>query len=95
MAAHSGILAWRIPWTEEPGGLQSMGSRRVRHNQAQGTSTGAKAMRLEILHLTKFQSQGGEPSPQWEIARVSSCRTAQHADCSCVCRVPKAFIRSS
>ena len=26
MAAHSGILAWRIPWTEEPGGLQSMGS---------------------------------------------------------------------
>ena len=26
MAAHSSILAWRIPWTEEPGGLQSMGS---------------------------------------------------------------------
>ena len=25
LAAHSGILAWRIPWTEEPGGLQSMG----------------------------------------------------------------------
>ena len=31
MATHSGILAWRIPWTEEPGGLQSMGSQRVRH----------------------------------------------------------------
>ena len=29
MAAHSSILAWRIPWTEEPGGLQSMGSQRV------------------------------------------------------------------
>ena len=29
MAPHSGILAWKIPWTEEPGGLQSMGSRRV------------------------------------------------------------------
>ena len=29
MAAHSGILAWRIPWAEEPGGLQSMGSQRV------------------------------------------------------------------
>ena len=28
---HSSILAWRIPWTEEPGGLQSMGSQRVRH----------------------------------------------------------------
>ena len=32
MATHSSILAWRIPWTEELGGLQSMGSQRVRHN---------------------------------------------------------------
>ena len=32
MATHSNILGWRIPWTEEPGGLQSMGSQRVRHN---------------------------------------------------------------
>ena len=29
MATHSSILAWRIPWTEEPGGLESMGSQRV------------------------------------------------------------------
>jgi len=32
MATHSSILAWEIPWTEEPGGLPSMGSQRVRHN---------------------------------------------------------------
>ena len=32
MATHSSILAWRIPWTEEPGGLESMGSQRIRHN---------------------------------------------------------------
>ena len=32
MATHSSILAWRIPWIEEPGMLQSMGSQRVRHN---------------------------------------------------------------
>ena len=32
MATHSSILAWRIPWTEEPGGLLSMESHRVRHN---------------------------------------------------------------
>ena len=32
MATHSSILAWRNPWTEEPGGLQSMGSQRVGHN---------------------------------------------------------------
>ena len=30
MATHSSTLAWKIPWTEEPGGLQSMGSQRVR-----------------------------------------------------------------
>ena len=32
MAAHSSILAWEIPWGEEPGGLQSMDSQRVGHN---------------------------------------------------------------
>ena len=32
MAIHSNILAWRIPWTEKPDGLQSIGSERVRHD---------------------------------------------------------------
>ena len=32
MATHSSILAWRIPWTEDPGGLQSIGSQRVGHD---------------------------------------------------------------
>ena len=35
MATHSSIVAWRIPWTEEPRGLQSMGSQRVRHEWAE------------------------------------------------------------
>ena len=39
MATHSSILTRRIPWTEEPGGLQSMGSKRVRHDQATKHST--------------------------------------------------------
>ena len=43
MATHSNILAWKIPWTEEPGGLQSMRFQRVRHDlvmkQQQGLST--------------------------------------------------------
>ena len=34
IANHSSILAWRIPWTEEPGGLLSMGSHRVGHSAA-------------------------------------------------------------
>ena len=39
MATHSSILAWEIPWTEEPGGLQSMGLQRVRHDLATKTTT--------------------------------------------------------
>ena len=39
MATHSSILAWRIPWTEKPGGLQAMGSQRVRRDQVTDTHT--------------------------------------------------------
>ena len=39
MATHSSVLAWRIPWTEEPGRLQSMESQRVRHIGATNTFT--------------------------------------------------------
>ena len=38
-STRSSILAWRIPWTEEPGGLQSMGSQRVRHEGTTNTLT--------------------------------------------------------
>ena len=34
MATHSGILAWKIPWSEEPGGLQSIESQTVRHDRS-------------------------------------------------------------
>ena len=37
MAPHSSTLAWKIPWTEEPGRLQSMGSQRVRHDPVTNT----------------------------------------------------------
>ena len=36
MATHSSLLAWKIPWTEKPDGLQSMGLQRVRHDLAAG-----------------------------------------------------------
>ena len=39
MATHSSILAWRIPWTEKPGGLQCTGSQRIGHNSATNTTT--------------------------------------------------------
>ena len=37
MATYSNILAWKIPWTEEPGGQRSMGSQRIRHSLATNT----------------------------------------------------------
>ena len=39
MATHPSVLAWRILWTEEPGGLQSIGSQRVGHDSATTTNT--------------------------------------------------------
>ena len=54
MATHSSILVWRIPWTEEPGGLQSMGSQRVRHNRA--TNTTLHYVSCSGLVISSFQS---------------------------------------
>ena len=49
MATHSSILAWRIPWTEEPDGLQSMGLQRFGHDQATNTEgLGERAMSLSL-----------------------------------------------
>ena len=49
MATHSSILAWSIPWTEKPGGLQSMGLQRVRHNCATNAFTFSCKTTLKIL----------------------------------------------
>ena len=46
MAPHSGTLAWKIPWTQEPGRLQSMGSRRIGHSWATSLSLFTFIMRL-------------------------------------------------
>ena len=53
VATHSSILAWRIPWTEEPGGLQSMESHRARHDWATHTHTHTLSLSLSLsLHLS-------------------------------------------
>ena len=51
MATHSSILAWEIPWTEEPGGLQSMGSQRVGHNLATKPPPASRSSLLNALNL--------------------------------------------
>ena len=53
MAPHSSTLAWKIPWTEEPGRLQSMGSQRVRHDWATSLSL------FTFMHW----SRKGQPTP--------------------------------
>ena len=51
MATHSSILSWRIPWTEEPGGLQSLGSQRVKHKLM--INTGKKKGHFHLTVSTK------------------------------------------
>ena len=59
MATHSSILACRIPWREEPGGLQSTGSQRVGHNRQTNTHT---CMYISILNIVPSGS-----SSQFEV----------------------------
>ena len=73
MATHSSILAGRIPWTEEPGGLQSMGSQRVRHNWVTNTFTqlslGSWYRKLNSLtkghKITKYNNRLGFKTGVW------------------------------
>ena len=66
MATHCSILAWRIPWTEEPGGLQFPGSQRVWQEWSNLAHTrpraGNEQYKLEILLIPKDRSTTGAPS---------------------------------
>ena len=63
MAVHSSVLAWRIPETEEPGGLPSMGSHRVRHDWSDLAAAAVPLLRL-YGHL-KWSCSGDFPGIQW------------------------------
>ena len=66
MATHSSFLAWRIPWTEEPVGLQSIGSQRVGHDWSD----------FACIHLHKCRLRLNKDKPcEWELPR--NCRTGQ------------------
>ena len=56
MATHSSILAWRIPWTEEPGELQSMGLQRVGHNSGTEYVHKAEGIGEEVIQGIKADS---------------------------------------
>ena len=61
MAPHSSTLAWKIPWTEEPGGLQSMGSLRVGHTERLHFHTLEKEMATHSSVLAWRIPGMGEP----------------------------------
>ena len=67
MVTHSSILTWRIPWTEESGGPQSMGSQRVRHNWATNTHT-----HTHIYTHIRIGGQMSQGCGQWLILLFSS-----------------------
>ena len=73
MATHSSIPAWRISWTEKPGGLQTTGSKRVRHDWAWTCRMYARheggALRNEICALMKETPEGSLASLPYEATR--------------------------
>ena len=73
MATHSGILACRIPWIEEPGRLQSTGSHRVRHDGSDlaHTRTEPKEMLQAPCDYTVYQSP---PDGPWGLVPIEAIR---------------------
>ena len=60
MATHSGILAWKSPWTEEPGGLQSMGSQELDTTETEHTNShllSCALAHLQPFNLPRMQAQ--------------------------------------
>ena len=83
MATHSSILAWKIPWTEEHGGLQSMGSQRVWHGWATNTFSSVQWLSRVRLFTTP-----------WKAAHQASLATpAPGTNCECASHIyPSAWI---
>ena len=79
MATHISILAWRIPWTEESGGLKCMGSQKVGHDWATDTTlhyTPWLRLNLDPLHWERGVLANGPPgkSPMWLLNSRSDTR---------------------
>ena len=70
MAAHSSLLAWRIPWTEEPGSLRSIESQRVRHDWSDLAPTHAQAYNPGVLSAGT-DSHPSETQSSWQRPLVS------------------------
>ena len=76
MATHSSILDWRIPWTEAPGRLQSMGSQGVGHNRVSKHSTARNRNRLTNIGTNLWSPRGREDwgGKDWKFG-ISRCKS--------------------
>ena len=73
MTAHSGILAWKIPWTEEPGEVQSMGSQTVTHDLSDFACTRMGMGRNGLSSRQAVYPQGRSARGQDDSAPVTGC----------------------
>ena len=77
MAIHSSILAWKIPWTEEPGGLQSMQSQRVGHDLAtkppNHTLKEEQIFSLKANRTSEWTCPSAAPPPQKIKEIITHC----------------------
>ena len=90
MATHSSILAWRIPWTGEPGGLPSMGSRRDGHNRSDLAAAaealiGTKPMTVTLM--TGVPTHGCKNLLWWKLEHISKVTYSQIFQIMIVCNI--------
>ena len=78
MATHSSILAWRIPWTEEPGGLLSTGSQRVRHDWSDVARTRMKTELELFICFRQVESPWTNYNSFIKIKIFLSCTSKSH-----------------
>ena len=80
VATHSSVLAWKVPWTEGPGGLQCLGSQRVGQSWASDTHTKQGAAGKDASILFPFPLSDLLPAPPWQTHRKQSA--AEPGGCS-------------
>ena len=80
LAKHACILPWRIQWREEPGGLQSMGSQRVRHKWVNNTHTSLISWGLQILGFVYWV----EEAIWWSSRRMTQMKLSRLNADSCL-----------
>ena len=75
--SHSSFLAWRIPWTEEPGGLHSMGSQRVGQDWLTHTHTHTRTEIISLFHLLNTQAKS-DSLPVFSLELLCRLRRVKH-----------------